>query len=74
MEGDASHWRDEQLVQYALILPSPHLIDRTLFEEVLGPNAFLFHLKLYSMSRRAVCHSLTIMVGWSPSEPKETRN
>ena len=31
LEGDASHWRDEQLTQYGLVPPPAHLLDRVLF-------------------------------------------
>ncbi len=32
MEGDASHWRAEQLSQYARVPPPAHLMDRAMFE------------------------------------------
>jgi hypothetical protein len=31
VEGDASHWRDEQLIQYVLVSPPAHRMDRALF-------------------------------------------
>lgn len=31
MKVDTSHWRGEQLVQYALVPPPAHLMDRALF-------------------------------------------